>query len=165
MRGMPLFEHENLTIDRDLLLEFFVVFSKFEFALKNSTFLKGDESHADPDWDCFAVSLRGPFRVSASSELKEACEYLLLNPPMKQAVVNNRLAWSSNDPGAPSKVERLLLLVRRVRNNLFHGGKFSAGGFEDTPRQERLLKSALIILAECLRLSPETRELYHHAFI
>jgi hypothetical protein len=158
-------EHENLIIDRDLLFEFFVVFSKFEFALKHSAFLIGDASRAEPNWDGFAASLRNSFQASASSQLKEACEYLLLNPPMKQVVVSGKLAWSSNAPDSLSEAERLLLLVRRVRNNLFHGGKFSAGCFEDTPRQECLLKSTLIILAECLRLSPEVRSYYYDAVI
>ena len=165
MDQTPCLNIGNLTIDRDLLFKFFVVFSKFEFALKNSPFLRGDESRAEPDWECFAASLRCSFQASTSLQLKEACEYLLSNPPKKQVKVNDRLAWSSNDPDSLSEVERLLLLVRRVRNNLFHGGKFSAEGFEDTSRQERLLKGALMILAECLRLSPEVRSLYYDATI
>ncbi len=161
-----LFNPDALVIDRNLLFEFFVVFSKFEFALKNSTFLKGDERTAEPDWECSARSLRNSFKSSVNPILQEACDYLLSNPPMKQVMVDGKLAWSTTGPnGSLSEVERLLVLVRRVRNNLFHGGKFSAEAFEDTPRQERLLRSSLIVLAECLRLDNDVRGFFDLATI
>ena len=54
---------EALDADRDLLLQFFVLFSRFEYSLKRSGFLKtGDE--AKPDWDDYAKSLRGVLRES-----------------------------------------------------------------------------------------------------
>lgn len=161
-----LFNPATLKINRNLLFEFFVVFSKFEFALKNSTFLKGDEKNADPDWDRFAISIRDVFSPYSTPELNQACEYLLLNPPMKQVVIEGAIAWSTVGPDeSVSEAERLLLYVRRVRNNLFHGGKFSADPFENTERQERLFISSLVILAECLRLSPKVRDFFEAAAI
>ncbi len=41
---------------RELVLEFVCFFSRFEFALKNSGFLKGNEKLAAPDWDKFSDS-------------------------------------------------------------------------------------------------------------
>jgi hypothetical protein len=55
--------------------------------------------------------------------------------------------------------------VRRVRNNLFHGAKLAAELFEDTERQEQLLASSLVILSECLRLSPDVRGFFDLATI
>ena len=48
-------------IDADLLLDFFLVFSRVEYALKNGGFVKGDERRVDPDWDGFAASIKDQF--------------------------------------------------------------------------------------------------------
>lgn len=42
----------------------------------------------------------------------------------------------------------VLLLICRVRNNLFHGGKFNGRWFEPQ-RSEELMRYALIILRAC----------------
>jgi hypothetical protein len=161
-----LFNPELLQIDRNLLLKFFVVFSKFELALKNSTFVVGNDRRADPNWDCFGRSLRHAFRTNWNPALAEACDCLLLNPPMKQVVLDKRLAWSTVGPDQRlSDIEQLLLLIRHVRNNLFHGGKFNTEVFEDTERQGRLLESSLVVLAECLRLSPQVKSMFDAATI
>lgn len=168
MSKSPLFDPTTLTIDRDLLFRFFVVFSKFEFALKNVGFLKmgREERTADPDWDCFARSLKDTFQRNSSPELEEACGYLLEGPPMKQVVVDGRLAWSKTGLSESlTEVERVLLLVRRVRNNLVHGGKFSPEVFEDTSRQEQLLRSSLTVLDACLRLSTQVMNSFESAAI
>ena len=47
----------QLRVNRDLLLEFFVFFSRCEFALKNSGFALGDLDGVRPDWNGLAVSL------------------------------------------------------------------------------------------------------------
>lgn len=85
---------------------------------------------------------------------------------MKQVVVDGRLAWGTVGPDESlSEAEQLLLYVRRVRNNLFHGGKFSAELFEDTERQEQLLRNSLVILSACLSLSPDVRGFFDAAAI
>lgn len=168
MSKLQLFDPTTLTIDRDLLLTFFVVFSKFEFALKNVGFLKmrGEERTADPDWDCFARSLKDTFKRNSSPELEKACGYLLEDRPKKQVVVDGRLKWRNPELSESlTEVERLLLLVRRVRNNLVHGGKFSTEGFEDTNRQEQLLRNSLIVLDACRRLSPQVMDSFESAAI
>lgn len=44
--------------------------------------------------------------------------------------------------------QKILILIRRVRNNLFHGGKFNGEWFEPE-RSEALMRNALIILRAC----------------
>ena len=62
-------------VNRELLLDFFLTFSRFEYALKNSGFfVKHSEQPdgpppAEADWDTFAPSLRTVFDPSKSGEL------------------------------------------------------------------------------------------------
>lgn len=165
---------DNLRINRALLLEFFLMFSRFEFALKNSGFVQSRRSRgrnetapaAEPNWEGFADSIRNQFTRVHTTNLDQACEYILLNPPMRQVVINGVVAWNSAGPNPSlSETERLLVLVRRIRNNLFHGAKFSNEAFEDTNRQERLLKGSLLILKECLRVSSRVKNIFDSATI
>ena len=45
----------------ELILEFLRVFSRFEYALKVTGFLKGDENDPKPAWDCFAREVSTDF--------------------------------------------------------------------------------------------------------
>jgi len=58
-----------------------------------------------------------------------------------------------------------LRMVRSIRNNLFHGGKYNIEVHEDTDRTEHLLRSSLVVLEECLELSPEVRLHFEEASI
>jgi hypothetical protein len=162
----------KLDSDKGQLLEFFLTFSRFEFALKNSGWHKPPKSNdnpktgyrAEPDWDCFARSLNGTFRSNASLQLAKACDYLLMNPPWREIVVNNALMWdAAAERDALSDVEKLLLYVRRVRNNLFHGGDFLKLSVSNHGRNAELMEFSLIIFKECLRLAPLVRVEYEAA--
>ena len=60
----------------------------------------------------------------------------------------------------------LLIFVRRVRNNLFHGGKHGNIVVDrNTARTERLLKESLIILDACLGLNSDVNDKYSEAVI
>jgi hypothetical protein len=49
-----------------------------------------------------------------------------------------------------TELERLLIYIRRMRNNLFHGGKSQPGSPMQVDRNANLLRHGLTILAECL---------------
>lgn len=51
-------------------------------------------------------------------------------------------------------------MVRTVRNNLFHGGKHLPGGESEPVRNERLVRSSLVLLRECAQLVDDVREAY-----
>jgi hypothetical protein len=55
------------------------------------------------------------------------------------------------------KLEKLLLLIRRVRNNLFHGEKLGVLLEGDSERDTDLLKHGLTILYACLQISTDVR--------
>lgn len=80
-------------------------------------------------------------------------------PPKKQVARAGRLYWEDAPATQGSDTERLLVHVRRVRNNLFHGGKFS----ETWPYPERsgkLVGASLVVLQACLALSDRVRAAY-----
>lgn len=162
-------------VNRELLLDFFLTFSRFEYALKASDFFKRPDParhdpsrppEAKPDWDRFAVSLRGKFRIDRNAELQGACEYILASPPWKQVIINDSVTWETPvQPQHESHIEFLLRMVRCIRNNLFHGGKHNIGVHEDTERTELLLKSSLAILNECLALAPRVKQAFEQTAI
>ncbi|MEK6531133.1 MAG: hypothetical protein AABZ23_01415 [Deltaproteobacteria bacterium] len=123
---------------------------------------------AKPDWAKFAQSLQNVFSIDKNQTIEDACEYIFENPPMKQVIIptgddNHEIAWENAKVSYEStsvkfyqnSVEFYLNMVRRVRNNLFHGGKHNIGLHEDTQRTEKLLRSSLVILKECLVLAPD----------
>ena len=154
-------------VDRGLLLEFFLTFACFEYALKASGFLKRhpedpvDLPPAEPDWDRFAVSLRNHFVPTRTPELGEAFRYLLEHPPNKQVLLNGAPAWETPVRGqGVTDIEFVLRMTRCVRNNLFHGGKHNIAEHQSTERTEKLLRASLLILHECLALSPDQHQAY-----
>ena len=157
---------EDVEINRELVLRFFLVFSRFEFALKFAGYARGNENYVEPNWKCFAASIRDRFDKNHSPQLAQACDYFLVNPPNQQVWIDSSLAWSPNIPtNRNSEPELLIALVKRVRNNLFHGGKYHAKMHEETARSEELLRGSILILEECLRASPKVRRAYGGATI
>ena len=147
-------------VDQDVLLEFFLTFARFEFALKNAGFFQrprnidpADPPDVHPDWDCFTVSIRQALERDKTPEFAEAYEYLLDHPPAREVLVNGSLMWEAKAPSAHLPfADRVLQCVRRVRNNLFHGGKFNSVQDSDPDRNNRLLQYSTVLRA-CLRAS------------
>lgn len=156
---------ETMTLNRDLVLEFFLVLSRMEFALKVSGFATGTENSVTPDWDAYARQIRDTFIKDVTSELLEASNYYLNTPPQKQVLDNGGLAWSSMVPNNPAEIENLLILVRRVRNNLFHGGKYNSQAHDETARNESLLRYGITILEASMTLVPNIKAAYSGAAI
>lgn len=135
-----------------LAFEFFKTFARFEYALKATGYHTG-EGDAHPDWNRFAKTLDALFVEKHAGGLDEAIRYLQENPPKKQVIADGKLVWKEvSDNSPPAK--KLLLSIRRVRNNLFHGGKFNGHWFAPE-RSERLLNSSLHVLEACLLASSD----------
>jgi hypothetical protein len=154
-----------------LLLDFFLTFARFEYALKKTGYFVHKPENiehsptAEPDWDRFTASLRDKFDASKNEELKRAFRYFLESPPNKQVIFNGDLGWETPMRGCSSEMEFVLRMVRVVRNNLFHGGKHNIEVHESTERTEHFLSSSLVILNECLALDPDLREAYNEAVV
>lgn len=148
---------DALGIDRDLVLRFLGVFSRFEFALKRSGFLRNSK-RAEADWNTYADSLRGKFKSVDDSKFTDAVVFIISTPPCRQVVSGSGIDWEGTPPGDGEHREKYVLrLVRVVRNNLFHGGKYPVGPVEDVGRNSELIEASLDVLAQCLQLSPDVR--------
>jgi hypothetical protein len=127
----------------ELAHELFRTFARVEYALKAAGFHCG-EGDAKANWNSFAQSVRGV--LENDSDIADAVAYMTASPPKKQVVRNGRLEWA-NPPVDGNKTHELLLCVRRVRNNLFHGGKFNGNWFAPERSAALLLHSLSILRA------------------
>ena len=153
--------------DSKVVLEFFVNFSRFEYALKRAGFVEGDRNeNAFPDWGKFASSLNGQFASATQPAFTKAKSSLLKDPPNKQMFRKSHMLWGKNSKRSKeSDEEYVLRLVRDVRNNLFHGGKYPVplGPITDPARNSELLRACLTILDKCLQLDADVKHCFEES--
>jgi hypothetical protein len=142
----------HMNADKEAVCNFFAAFSRFEFALKKAGYASGG-TQVSADWDRLAAVLRPHFDPKRTAELTEAVDYLVQCPPKKQVLHAGALNWvDSPQPQNDPVLLSLLVYVRRIRNNLFHGGKYSGSPTIDPDRDTTLLRHGLTVLDECLAL-------------
>ena len=147
------------TIELDnLAFEFFREFARYEYCLK-ATGLR-EEHAAKASWTKYAAEVTQVIETPETLDLQHALAYFTDNPPNKQIIKKDgSLGWGETLPDHQSRAELILLLVCRVRNNLFHGGKFNGQWFEPQ-RSEDLIQHALVILRACGQAHPKVSEAY-----
>lgn len=150
----------RVDFDRGLVFQFFISFSLFEKALKENGFHQVRQNNSiEADWNRFANTIDVGFTIARNSpdhqELAIAVNYLLSKPPKKQVFRNDHIQFVNTGRSSDSDTEWLAVLINRVRNNLFHGGKFSY----DRPRDTMLIQSSLIILEEWANLNPDVQRI------
>lgn len=151
----------HLTVSPELALEFLAVFSRFEFALKVSNLRRPGDGEAKADWAVFAEAVADTFDPQRTAQLTHAFMYLTGEPLRHFAVENGALAWRPfNLPEGLSQAGRVVRLIKQVRNNLFHGGKFAPDPQAGSDRDSRLIQASLVVLRELLHLSPQVRAAY-----
>jgi hypothetical protein len=140
---------DQFDIPRDLTVEFLGTFARFEYALKRSGYVKGNEKRIDADWDrlCQELASADP---TALAPILASCGYLRARPPKKQVLDNGQLAWRVRGASGGSDIGELLLSLRTVRNNVFHGGKFPEGPVTDPLRDEQLIRDCLAVMQALL---------------
>lgn len=142
---------KSLNISRDLALEFLATFSRFEFALKKAGYVHGDDTKVVPDWDSFSRDV-ARFDAATLAPVLGSCGYLRQHPPKKQVLQNGVVQWVHRKRGSGSAIGDVLLSVRTVRNNVFHGGKFPDGPVVEPLRDEALIRDCLAALMGLLDL-------------
>lgn len=154
------FNNKTTVQGRELLIEFFMTFSRFEYGLKKSiTFANGDANKVDANWDGFVASIKDQFKKEKTEELSEAVNFILSSPPMIQVLADGLLNWRPREfADKTPDIVKLCLHIRDIRNNLFHGGKFTDNYQPETSRNYKLLHSALIIMNEWLLLDEGIQE-------
>lgn len=131
--------------------DFFYWFSRFEFALKENCFLKrnGVGENAEPNWSAFVENYATTFEHT-----NETYRLLELNPKRQKVGENSELKW--HDVGmadCKSELCKVVRLLKTIRNNLFHGGKHGADGWDDPARTQDLLQTGKLILDQLAGLA------------
>jgi len=128
-----------------LAFEFFREFARCEYCLKAVGLREPNRRDPTADWGAFANDVQQLFDAPPTRAVANAIAYYVAKPPKKQIIRDGLLDWSNVLPDHNSQAELVLRLVCRVRNNLFHGGKFNGHWFEPQ-RSEELLRHGLTIL-------------------
>ena len=134
--------------DRKRLFGFLALFARWECALKSTGYARpGHFQHALADWDRFATDHEGAVAALADAEFVAARTFLLASPPKQQVLNNGTVEWRDN-PRRPNESDSsyLFRVVRDVRNNLFHGGKFVTGPEPELARDRALVDHATRLL-------------------
>lgn len=152
----------HMPIPERLALEFLGIFARCEYALKCSGYAQGNANEVMASWDRYSSDIDWHFQRVKDVPFKEAVTFLLTEPPRKQVLQDGRLCWKESRPNPRQRKSlQTLLMVRRVRNNLFHGAKVWSPEYANRQRDIRLLQSGLIVLRHSIRLKEEV----HMAFL
>jgi len=122
--------------------EFFYWFSRFEFALKENGYLKkGPYDAALPNWEKFRDTYSKNYTASPRATA------LLAAPPQRQVVVGNSCKWEKTDLNREkTDLGKVILVLKTIRNNLFHGGKSSQEDWDNPDRNLFLLENGMALL-------------------
>lgn len=102
-----------------IALDFFYWFSRFEFALKENSFLNrtGVGENAEPGWYAFIERYAGVFKHS-----EQAQKLLELNTKRQKVGPHLAVEWKEvRMDDCRSDHCRVVRILKVVRNNLFHG--------------------------------------------
>jgi len=156
--------------DRDRLFRFLALFARWECSLKRTGFLKPADkrkgSPAEADWNGYADAIAVTVAGLAGAEWTRARGYLLSHPPKRQVVQGGAVCWADN-PRRPSEsdVRYLFRIVKDVRNNVFHGGKYPNpnGPVAELARDRLLVDAATVVLESCAELDDRVTRLFLEA--
>lgn len=144
--------------DGELLLKFFVIFSRFERALKYGSYFLS-QPYFRPDWKRFIQDIEPHFNHTASPVLRKAFQFLKENNPNRERLGEWGIESEPLREG-DSDLQTVVFYLQGVRNNLFHGAKGEMGNF--IRRSDRqYLESALILLNAFLELNKEVRSFFY----
>ena len=157
---------DNENEQRELTFLFFIVFSRFEYALKKAGYVIGNEKKADVNWDCFAKENSDRFTQIEDNNLITATNYYNTVPPKKLVYIENNLVWDiGNIDKILPELNKLLVLVRRVRNNCFHGDKFDMLSNESAERNVLLIQHGLEIIYHTISCNEVVERFFYIPFI
>jgi hypothetical protein len=147
---MALIHHGDYSNDLRLTcFDFFYWFSRFEFALKESgRVTAGRYNEALPDWNGF-IKEWSPKYVASEEALR-----LLRAPPRRQVVVSGHCDWGDlNLDAEKTLLGKVVLALKTIRNNLFHGGKHGDADWDNPERNLFLLTNGKAVLDSLAELS------------
>jgi len=144
----------------DLAFRFFKLFAQYEYSLKAMGYgAAGRNGQAEHDWDRFANSIGSRIMAVNDEAIADARKYILDQPPKRQVWSNGAVQWEAVPNGDRSS-QALFGHIRRVRNNLYHGGKFN-GRWIDPDRSRELIGKSLLLLETLVPLDSGLNEAIH----
>lgn len=152
---------EELQIDPALVCEFFAVFARFEYAMKATRYCaEGKRGVARPDWQTLKADLGEAITQLHDEAIHSGIEYLVAQPPEVQNVVDKQPTFQAVPLDDKTSGAKAIEASRRVRNNLFHGGKHT--GHSPPERDEKLILAAIAVLGACLAVDPQINSEFEH---
>lgn len=150
---------EGLAADHGLVCEFFATFARFEYAMKGSNYCTSDRwDNAVPDWQKLQRDLGPRLENVPGGDLTDVMKLLLGSPPRIQKFQNGHPDFVEVPLNGGSDGAKALEAAKRVRNNLFHGGKHGRHATPD--RDTQLVAASLQLLLRCLELDNDLRGVY-----
>lgn len=151
-------------LDEKLVYSFFATFARLEYALKRSGYAReARHGGAEPFWDEFIKSVEPHWTQVEDPAFLAACDFLLRSPPRQQVLRGNALDWKETEPRInETDASFIVRCVKRIRNNLFHGGKFPipTGPVDAPERDGRLLGHGLVVLHGVVAMNERVRDYF-----
>ena len=155
---MIYFDPEPLQ-NKSLVYNFLVAFSVFEYSLKELGLASQSGNYLKIKWKSFVDGISSDFEniENLPNQLQDAINYLFEHSPREQFFNGRNIEWKATSQDVTETNARWLLrILKTVRNNLFHGGKYPYDPIRDTD----LLQSCLIVLMYWAELKPEIRDVF-----
>lgn len=149
-------------IDSTMILDFFIIFSRFEYALKSSGYIP-DKKKSKPeiDWKNFKEEIKDEFKLE---EVKHPNEMELFEDFKTQYIYKGTLKWREfNIDSTKSDAEIIIDIVKTIRNNLFHGAKnteYCTG--VDEKRDENLLLYGIKAIEKLIEAEKEVKTNFYY---
>ena len=144
----------------ELCLNFLILFSRFEFAIREFENFRQNKAIAQASLEKYVASISKSFDSNQSEELLGAVNFILQDPPKVLMNSNNQLIWVNDVVGGSIEIQ-LLEYIRRIRNSLMHGGKFY-GQITTNARNWRLIESSMLIIEKWIDLNDDVKECFRN---
>lgn len=141
---------------KEEVLEFFYLFSRFEFALKRAGYWRKNGNNVSPDWGEFVSKYKNIYMPN--KELMTLFDRVRENPPSKQVEYLGCIIWKEYviNNKAPD-LQIYTDIIRIIRNNLFHGGKYGDRGWDNKERVKFLLDFSCQIIKDISSMDEELK--------
>lgn len=151
-----------LPLPRARFADFFLLFARFEFALKVGGFAVAGRYGAEVNWKSFSEAGADSVFQEQAKDIQVAVAYLEGMPPKQETYFNGSFGWKARTaPTSYSRMRALLFYMQGARNNLIHGAKFLEKESQDPDRARKLLEAAEVLITYFVLRNHPVSEAFH----